>query len=106
MDLRMSVVNSFNSPGGGNKVDRNKTHHCICLFFLNIICFYFYIDNQVLLLSLVAGGVGLNLVGANHLIFIEPHWNPQLEIQAQDRVYRLKQTKDVVIYKYVLSTIQ
>lgn len=53
------------------------------------------------MLSLVAGGVGLNLVGANHLILLDPHWNPQLESQAFDRVYRVGQTKDVNIYKYV-----
>lgn len=53
-----------------------------------------------MLLSLVAGGVGLNLVGANHLILVEPHWNPQMENQAQDRIYRLTQTKAAVIYKY------
>lgn len=54
---------------------------------------------QVMLLSLVAGGVGLNLTGANHLILVDPHWNPQLEAQAFDRVYRVGQTKPVKIYK-------
>ena len=34
------------------------------------------------------GGVGLNLVGANHLFLLDMHWNPQLESQACDRVYR------------------
>lgn len=52
-----------------------------------------------MMLSLVAGGVGLNLTGANHLILLDPHWNPQLESQAFDRVYRVGQTKDVQIYK-------
>ena len=36
---------------------------------------------QVMLLSLAAGGVGLNLVGANHLFLLDMHWNPQLERQ-------------------------
>ena len=35
------------------------------------------------------GGVGLNLVGANHLFLLDMHWNPQLESQACDRIYRL-----------------
>lgn len=52
-----------------------------------------------MLLSLGAGGVGLNLVGANHMILVEPHWNPQLEAQACDRLYRLGQEKPVTIYK-------
>lgn len=51
------------------------------------------------MLSLTAGGVGLNLVGANHLLLIDLHWNPQLERQAFDRIYRVGQVKDVHIYK-------
>ena len=43
---------------------------------------------QVMLLSLQAGGVGLNLVGANHLFMLDMHWNPQMESQACDRIYR------------------
>jgi hypothetical protein len=43
---------------------------------------------QVMLLSLAAGGVGLNLVGANHLFMLDMHWNPQMESQACDRIYR------------------
>lgn len=54
---------------------------------------------QLMLLSLTAGGVGLNLTGGNHLLLLDPHWNPQLEAQAQDRVYRVGQTKPVQIYK-------
>lgn len=54
-------------------------------------------DANVLLLSLTAGGVGLNLTGANHMLFVEPHWNPQLELQAQDRAHRMGQTKPVFI---------
>lgn len=52
-----------------------------------------------MLLSLTAGGVGLNLIGGNHLIIMDPHWNPQLELQAQDRVFRIGQNKEVFIYK-------
>lgn len=54
---------------------------------------------KVMLLSLTAGGVGLNLVGANYLILMDLHWNPQLEQQAQDRIYRFGQKKDVKIFK-------
>ncbi|XP_058118533.1 transcription termination factor 2 [Anopheles ziemanni] len=56
---------------------------------------------KIMLLSLTAGGVGLNLVGANHLFLLDPHWNPQLEAQAQDRVYRVGQTKTVYIWKFM-----
>ncbi|XP_043513996.1 transcription termination factor 2-like isoform X2 [Frieseomelitta varia] len=58
-------------------------------------------DPKILLLSLTAGGVGLNLIGGNHLLLIDIHWNPQLEVQAQDRIYRFGQRKDVFIYKFI-----
>ncbi|CAH0594530.1 unnamed protein product [Chrysodeixis includens] len=58
-------------------------------------------DVKVMLLSLCAGGVGLNLCGANHLLLLDPHWNPQLEEQAQDRIYRVGQAKDVNIYRFM-----
>lgn len=58
---------------------------------------------KILLLSLTAGGVGLNLVGGNHLLLIDIHWNPQLEVQAQDRIYRFGQDKNVYIYKLVIA---
>ncbi|KAG7297638.1 hypothetical protein JYU34_018350 [Plutella xylostella] len=56
---------------------------------------------KVMLLSLCAGGVGLNLCGANHLLLLDPHWNPQLEQQAQDRIYRVGQRKHVLIYRFM-----
>ncbi|KAK9510618.1 hypothetical protein O3M35_005361 [Rhynocoris fuscipes] len=60
--------------------------------------------HRVMLLSLMAGGTGLNLIGANHLILIDCHWNPQLEAQACDRIYRVGQPKEVHIYKFVCSS--
>ncbi|XP_071442809.1 transcription termination factor 2 [Hetaerina americana] len=56
---------------------------------------------KVLLLSLQAGGVGLNLVGGNHLLLVDLHWNPQLEAQACDRIYRVGQKKEVHIYRFI-----
>lgn len=64
-------------------------------------------DIKILLLSLRAGGQGLNLMAANHVIIVDVHWNPQLEIQAQDRVYRIGQTRDVFVHKFIcLDTIE
>lgn len=57
----------------------------------------------VLLLSLAAGGVGLNLVGANHLFLLDMHWNPQLEAQACDRIYRVGQTRKVTVHRFVVQ---
>lgn len=56
---------------------------------------------QVMLISLLAGGVGLNLIGGNHLFLLDMHWNPSLEDQACDRIYRVGQKRDVVIHKFV-----
>ncbi|KAF6717042.1 Transcription termination factor 2 [Oryzias melastigma] len=56
---------------------------------------------QVMLVSLCAGGVGLNLVGGNHLFLIDMHWNPALEDQACDRIYRVGQSRDVTIHRFV-----
>ncbi|XP_075220225.1 transcription termination factor lodestar [Lycorma delicatula] len=58
---------------------------------------------KILLLSLTAGATGLNLAGANHLILTDLHWNPQLEAQACDRIYRVGQNKPVKIYKFICT---
>ena len=55
----------------------------------------------VMLLSLKAGGVGLNLTSANHLLLMDPAWNPAAEWQCFDRIHRMGQTKDVFIYKFI-----
>ena len=55
----------------------------------------------VLLLSLKAGGVGLNLTSANHLLLLDPAWNPAAEWQCFDRIHRMGQDKNVFIYKYI-----
>jgi SNF2 family DNA or RNA helicase len=57
---------------------------------------------NVIVMSPVAAGVGLTVVGANNVVHFERHWNPAKEAQATDRVYRIGQTKDVNIYIPVL----
>ncbi|XP_075725687.1 transcription termination factor 2-like isoform X4 [Rhipicephalus microplus] len=57
----------------------------------------------VMLLSLEAGGVGLNLVGGNHMFVLDVHWNPALEAQAFDRIHRVGQTKTVVINRLICA---
>ena len=52
----------------------------------------------VIVMSPVAAGVGLTVVGANNVIHLERHWNPAKEAQATDRVYRIGQKKDVNVY--------
>jgi len=56
---------------------------------------------RVLLLSLRAGGVGLNLTAANKMVLIDPAWNPATEDQCFDRIHRLGQTRDCQIVKFI-----
>ncbi|MBQ6660889.1 MAG: DEAD/DEAH box helicase [Lachnospiraceae bacterium] len=56
-------------------------------------------ENSVFLISLKAGGTGLNLIGADMVIHIDPWWNPAVEDQATDRCYRIGQTKNVHVIK-------
>ncbi len=56
---------------------------------------------RIFLLSLKAGGFGLNLTVADHVILCDPWWNPAVELQATDRVHRLGQSRPVTIYRLV-----
>jgi SNF2 family DNA or RNA helicase len=53
------------------------------------------------ILSLKAGGTGLNLTGANHVFHFDRWWNPAVENQATDRVYRIGQTRNVQVHKFL-----
>lgn len=55
----------------------------------------------IFLISLKAGGVGLNLTAANYVIHLDPWWNPAIEQQATDRAYRIGQTKAVTVYHLI-----
>ncbi|EZF35199.1 hypothetical protein H109_03797 [Trichophyton interdigitale MR816] len=58
---------------------------------------------RVLLCSLRAGSLGLNLTAASRVVILEPFWNPFVEEQAIDRVHRLNQTIDVKVYKLTIK---
>tara|TARA_Y100001968_G_scaffold45599_1_gene35704 strand:+ start:83074 stop:86241 length:3168 start_codon:yes stop_codon:yes gene_type:complete len=58
---------------------------------------------QIFLLSLKAGGVGLNLTRANHVFHVDRWWNPAVENQATDRAYRIGQTNRVMVHKFITS---
>ncbi|KAE9019132.1 Switch 2 [Phytophthora fragariae] len=80
VEERLQMVNDFNSP------DSNTT---------------------VFLISTRAGGVGLNLQSATNVVIFDPSWNPAHDCQAQDRAYRIGQTKDVQVYRLItLGTIE
>ena len=56
---------------------------------------------RVFLISIKAGGVGLNLTEADYVFILDPWWNPAVEQQAIDRTHRIGQTKNVFIYKFI-----
>ena len=56
---------------------------------------------RLFLLSLKAGGTGLNLTGANHVFHFDRWWNPAVENQATDRAFRIGQTKNVQVHKFI-----
>lgn len=58
-------------------------------------------DNRIFLISLKAGGVGLNLVEADYVFIIDPWWNPAAENQAINRSHRIGQDKHVFVYRFI-----
>ncbi len=58
-------------------------------------------DRRVFLISLKAGGLGLNLTAADYVFILDPWWNPAIEAQAIDRAHRIGQTRPVFAYRFV-----
>ena len=77
-------------------MDMGSKNDCINAFYKDPM-------KKVLLLSLKAGNVGLTLTCANHVIISEPFWNPYVEKQAQDRVHRISQTKEVFVHRLLIK---
>jgi len=60
-------------------------------------------EKAVFLISLKAGGLGLNLTNANYIIHLDPWWNPAIEQQATDRAYRIGQHRSVTVYHLIAA---
>nr|WP_319490632.1 DEAD/DEAH box helicase [uncultured Desulfobacter sp.] len=94
--LRAFLENIFHHPGlvlhGSVPVAKRKK--LIQTFQDNAYC-------PFMVLSLKAGGVGLNLTRANHVVHFDRWWNPAVENQATDRAFRIGQTKKVLVHKFV-----
>jgi SNF2 family DNA or RNA helicase len=58
---------------------------------------------HLFILSLKAGGTGLNLTKANHVVHYDRWWNPAVENQATDRAFRIGQTKNVQVHKFICA---
>lgn len=64
-------------------------------------------DVNICLVSTMAGGLGLNFVGANVVILFDPTWNPASDLQAIDRAYRIGQCRDVKVFRLIsLGTVE
>jgi len=64
-------------------------------------CFQDEAGPPIMLVSLRAGGLGLNLTAADHIFLLDPWWNPAVEDQAADRAHRIGQTRPVLVYRFV-----
>lgn len=60
-------------------------------------------EKFIFLLTTRAGGLGINLASADTVILLDSDWNPQVDLQAQDRVHRIGQTKQVHIFRFVIE---
>ena len=60
-------------------------------------------EGDIFLISLRAGGFGLNLTAADYVIHLDPWWNPAVEAQASDRAHRMGQTRPVTAYRLVTA---
>jgi SNF2 family DNA or RNA helicase len=58
-------------------------------------------ETDLFLISLKAGGTGINLTGADYVIHLDPWWNPAVEDQATDRAHRIGQDKPVTVYRLI-----
>src|SRR5258708_22029047 len=58
---------------------------------------------QLFILSIKAGGTGLNLTRANHVFHFDRWWNPAVENQATDRAFRIGQRRDVEVHKFICA---
>ena len=58
-------------------------------------------EKFIFLLSTKAGGLGINLTAADTVVIYDSDWNPQIDLQAMDRAYRIGQTKTVMVYRLI-----
>jgi SNF2 family DNA or RNA helicase len=86
--LKVAMINGETSTALGSPNSRQRL----------IDVFQDHQGFNVIILSPLAAGVGLNIQQANHVIHYVRHWNPAREDQATDRAYRIGQTRDVTVY--------
>jgi SNF2 family DNA or RNA helicase len=84
----------------------------LCLFFHAFVSFtvsrhtkqfFFFLQVRVMIMSLKAGNLGLNMVSACHVILLDLWWNPYAEDQAVDRAHRIGQTRPVTVSRLIVK---
>ncbi len=90
--LKVSIINGETAVGGKAEDSQKETRQKAINNFSEKPGF------NVIVMSPIAAGVGLNVTSANHVIHYSRHWNPAKEAQATDRAYRIGQTKEVYVY--------
>lgn len=89
---------------GSKRIDFARLDGTMTLSSRNTVIRNFQSSNaRVLIASKTATGVGLNLTAANHVIIVDPWWNPAIEEQAVHRCHRIGQTKPVHVSRFVIS---
>lgn len=86
------IINGDTPSLASNKRDNRETRQASIDAFQAVNGF------NIIIMSPIAAGMGLNVIAANHVIHYSRHWNPAKESQATDRAYRIGQTKDVYVY--------
>jgi len=92
-------------------IQKQLIHNEILYFYLDgktsnrfqVVDDFEYSEKSVFLVSLKAGGVGLNLTSADTVIIYDPWWNPAVEKQAEDRIYRIGQKQNITVYRLIVS---
>ncbi len=92
--INVGIVNG--DTKAGSKGDSGNTRLSLIEEFQSAAGF------GIIIMSPLAAGTGLNVVGANHVIHLQRHWNPSKEAQATDRTYRIGQKRDVNVYLPIL----
>ncbi|KAK5080232.1 hypothetical protein LTR05_008745 [Lithohypha guttulata] len=87
------LMNYARYDGSMSVQERSKA---VARFMLDLDC-------QFMLISLKAGNTGLNLSVANHVVILDPFWNPFLELQAMDRCHRIGQLREVTVHRMLIG---
>lgn len=94
LDMLFKMTTTYNVSLLSGKTPNDERQAVVDEFNSNPNAFVFLISTK-------AGGLGLNITSANKVVIVDPNWNPAYDLQAQDRAYRLGQTRDVEVFRLI-----